>query len=125
MINNVCQSCGRVTQIIVKDKQPEQTLTSINDPMIHSTTMRAVSQEMDYNPMFYNDETMEGINSGDLKMKAKSLEEAVKLLHMTDSSARDIKVQSQIKFRTKVYKEKKNKDNVYIEPNDQQNTKRF
>jgi hypothetical protein len=122
LINNVCQSCGRVAQSIVKDKQPEQALTSINDPTINSTHLRPVSQEVDYNPMFTNDETTEGINSGDVKMNAKSLEEAVKLLHMMDSSSRDIKVQNQIRYRMKIYKEKKNKDNVYLEPED---TKRF
>jgi hypothetical protein len=122
LINNICQSCGRVTTSVVKDKQPEEKLISINDPTKNSISTRSISQEMDYNPMFLNDESTQGISSGNVVMKADSLEEAVKLLHMMDSSSRDIKVQNQIKYRTKIFKDKKNKDDVYIEPD---NTKRF
>lgn len=100
LIRNICQSCGRVAQQIVKDKQPEELLTAINDPATsNSNSLKAVSQDIDYTPLFTNDETKEGIASGNVVKQAKSLSEAIQWLHMMDSSSRSIKMQNKIKYR--------------------------
>ena len=102
LIQNVCQSCGRVAKQVIADKQPEQQLTSINDPAISShNTLKAISQEIDYNPMFTNDETKEGISSGNVTKQAKSLDEATEWLNMMDSSSRSIQLQNKLRYHIK------------------------
>ena len=81
MINNVCQSCGRVADPVFKNKQVDIQVTSINDD-VNPGNLKAVSLEFDYVPL-HSDPTT-GFNEADTRMSANSIGEAVKKLRMAE-----------------------------------------
>lgn len=82
MVNNVCQSCGRVADPVFKNKQENIAVTSINSE-ITPEQLKGVSLEYDYSPMLSDPTT--GFNEGgDTRMSAASIGEAVKKLRLAE-----------------------------------------
>ena len=81
MVNNICQSCGRVADPVFKNKQENIAVTSINSD-ITPEQLKAVSLEYDYSPMLSDPTT--GFNEADTRMSANSIGEAVKKLRMAE-----------------------------------------
>lgn len=86
MVNNVCQSCGRVAEPIMKDKEENLRVTSLNASRDVSM-QKAVSIEFDYSPLNV-DPTLAhpGQHSGDI-IQAGSAGDAIRKINTIEQSA--------------------------------------
>lgn len=83
MVNNVCQSCGRVADPVFRNKQENIEVTSVNSEATPER-MRAVSLEYDYSPLLKDPTT--GFNDADTRMSANSIGEAVQKLRTAEQA---------------------------------------
>lgn len=116
MINNVCQSCGRVADPIFKNKQENIAVTSINDD-VNPNNLKAVSLDYDYSPLL-NDPTT-GLNNDDVRMSAISAGEAMRKIRTVEQANTSIARAAQLRGEKYIQKTNasKDKDKVYFDNN--------
>ena len=108
MVNNVCQSCGRVADPVFKNKQENIAVTSINSE-ITPEQLKGVSLEYDYSPLLSDPTT--GFNEGDkTRMSANSIGEAVKKLRLAEQMNTSLARAAQLSGLTYIQKTNVSKD---------------
>jgi hypothetical protein len=85
VINNICQTCGRVNIQITQNKQPSQQITALNATTTETEqlTVRGISTQINYDRLISQDETKIGIHSGNTRASFKSFKEAKDYLTQT------------------------------------------
>lgn len=84
VINNICQTCGRVNTKVMQDKQEQQQVTAVNSHMTDSdqSTIHGVSMQIRYSRLLSQDETKTGLHSfGNTRASFNSFREAQKYLN--------------------------------------------
>jgi hypothetical protein len=84
MVNNVCQSCGRVADPVFKNKQEKIEVTSVNSILGDTERLKAASLEFDYSNLLSVDDTTSGLNDRDTRMTANSIGEALTKLRVAE-----------------------------------------
>jgi hypothetical protein len=84
MVSGICQSCGRPSEFITKEKQSKLQLSSLNEPL-NPEDMRGMSVDFIYTQLEQQDETTKGTASTATHFKAKSLKEAMNKLWELDT----------------------------------------
>jgi hypothetical protein len=85
MINNICQSCGRVAEPVMRDDQENIRVTSLNAGMDNNNRLKGIAMEIDYSPSGPDKDP--SINSGLInqrRMTANSIGEATEKLRQAD-----------------------------------------
>jgi hypothetical protein len=106
MVNNVCQSCGRVADPVFKNKQEKIEVTSVNSSLGDTAGLKAVSLEFDYFNLFEVDDTTSGLNDRDTRMTANSIGEAVQKLRVAEQ--RNTSIAKAARLRGSRYTQKTN-----------------
>jgi hypothetical protein len=85
VINNICQTCGRVNTQITQNKQPSQQITALNAVTTETEQSIApgISMQINYDRLISQDETKIGIHSGNTRASFKSFKEAQDYLNQT------------------------------------------
>lgn len=120
MVNNVCQSCGRVADPVFKNKQENIAVTSVNADM-NTDQMKAVSLDFDYSPLLKDDPTTTGFSDRDTHMTANSIGEAMKKLRTAEQANTSIARAAQLRGERYVVKSSysKDRDKVMLDNNNQ------
>lgn len=120
VVNGVCQVCGHHAAAIIRNKQPDLTLSSINqkDPN-ELTNVLIVSSYYEYNDFLNEDDSKKGKeNTRGERMKARSFMEAINMVHRADTRRNDTNnIYPKIKTKTTIdsYMKEMNPD-MYIKP---------
>lgn len=85
MMHNVCQSCGRVAEPVMRDDQENIKVTSLNSS-VDDELRTAASIEYDYSPIFDIDPTIDGIPGANQRMSANSAGEAIRKINTVERS---------------------------------------
>ena len=114
MVNNICQSCGRVAEPVMHDDQELLKASSNNAYNTDDSAFAGVVMDIDYSPIEENDPTRDTIYGSGHRMTATGATEAIKKINEVDRRQSKI-VSAMLRNEKFIVKAKVEKDSKAVQ----------